>query len=74
MTSWDRLHLQHQYISTFVDKKTEWKYIFFIKAKNDITGSLQLFNQSQVIPFDFRLIRLRGDRGAEFDSREFREY
>ena len=62
-----------QYVSKFVDQQTKWKDIFLIRAKSDATDALKLFNQSLAIPTGFRLERLRGDRGMEYNARAFRE-
>ena len=39
-----------QHVSKFVDQQTKWKEIFLIKAKSDAVDTLELFNQSLVIP------------------------
>ena len=45
-----------------------------LKSKHDALTSFQVFAQSVAIPSDFRVERLRVDKGGEFISKEFWDY
>lgn len=64
-----------QYFSKVVGQKTKtkWKEVFSIKAKRDAIKTLQLFNQSLVVPSGFGLEHLRGDKVTEYTCRELRK-
>lgn len=64
----------YAFVTKFVDQLTKWKEIFLIKSKTNTVDSLELFNKAVVIPSKERLVRLKGDKGTEFTSSEFRQY
>ena len=55
------------YATKFVDQHTKWKEIFLIRTKPQALDALKLYNNPLVIPNNTGLIRLRADKGTEFE-------
>ena len=55
------------YVTKFVDQHTKWKEIFLIRTKPQALDALKLYNNPLVIPNNTGLIRLRADKGTEFE-------
>ena len=64
----------YTYVTKFVDQVTKWKESFLVKRKTHTIDSLELFNTAVVIPSGEQVVRVRGDKGTEFTSEEFRLY
>ena len=63
-----------KYAVKFVDQQTKWKEVVLIKDKTCPVDALAAFVKETVIPTGERIHTLRGDRGTEFTSPEFRQY
>ena len=61
-------------VTKFVDQHTKWKEIFLITKKTRTVDSLELFNESLVIPTGVRLDRLQADIGTELTSSACKQY
>lgn len=61
-----------KYAIKFVDQKTKWKEAVLMKDKTGSADALEVYNKETVIPTGERIYTLRGDRGTEFTSSEFR--
>ena len=63
-----------KYAVKFVDQQTKWKEVVLMKDKTCSVDALAVFVKKNVIPTGERIHTLRGDRGTEFTSAEFRQY
>ena len=64
-----------RYVSKFLDQLTKWNEVFLLKEKNSAVDTVQLYNQTVVIPSGLSLLeRLRADKEGENTGAAFRKY
>ena len=63
-----------KYAVTFVDQQTKWKEVLLMKENTCSVDALPVFVKKTVISTSERIHTVRGDRGTEFTSAEFRQY
>ena len=62
----------YTYISKFTDDFSRMKEIFPLKSKTEGIESLHLFNMTVAVKLGLRIQHLRGDKGGEYISKEFK--
>ena len=65
---------EFKYAVKFVDQQTKWKEVVVMKDETCSVDALAVFVKEIVIPTGERIHTLRGDRGTEITSAEFRQY
>lgn len=63
-----------KHATKFVDQQKKWKSIFLVKEKPLTVDSLELYNQTFVIPTGHLFVRVKSDKDTEFTDTGFRKY